>query len=193
MLACTSRRSQTQNYHPVPKHHHTPRAVHTHNICCTSHPWPTTTVPCVLTSTSAKPILVAIARYGAPDRMYEARASGADPTLRILRAALHSERFCKPISRSCGLMAGWATRTRCLLAAVAAVVLLLPRATGVYDHGPLLPRNGGASIGEGFPTWYRDNYGRVCRPCIMYDPTATAFCLSTYVSSPPRSPCPCTQ
>jgi hypothetical protein len=68
--------------------------------------------------------------------------------------------------------------------AIALVLLLLaPAIMGLYDHGPPLPRNNGYAVGEGFPSWVRDDYGRVCAPCTVYDPTATAACLSTYVSS----------
>jgi hypothetical protein len=68
------------------------------------------------------------------------------------------------------------------LRAACAVLLLLQGAVAVYDHGPVYPPSGGTDIREGYPTWYRDDFGNVCEPCVYYDPLGTGPCLSTYVS-----------
>jgi hypothetical protein len=89
-------------------------------------------------------------------------------------------------------------RQRTLAAASLLLLLVLPLALGqLYDYGPVnpyttasfldtAPNKRPSKIYEGFPMWYRDQWGRACEPCtdLLSDK-----CLSTYVSPlPVRAP-----
>ena len=122
-----------------------------------------------------------------PTRLH-ALASGAQPatTLRALDAPMAA----RPPPTRAGYKPAAVTPLLLVL------LLLMPVAMGLYDHGPIKPRSTtpaldasettwGATIAEGFPTWYRDDFGRVCEPCTAFDPSGAGSCLSTYVSPDP--------